>query len=478
MKFASSTIIPFPRRGDKGREDERAFLPAALEVVETPPSPIGRGIAFTLIAVFCAALAWASFGKLDIVAAAPGKIVPRGRTKIIQPFETGVVRAIHVHDGQAVKAGELLIELDRTMNEAELDHVRADLIAAELAEARLRAALADAPDPAAAFAPPKDASPALVAMQQQYLLNQVNEHRAKLSELDRQRAQKEAERTTIAATISKIEALVPLLQQKVDVRKVLMDQALGSKITYLTDLGELVGQQQDLLVQKSRLNEAAAAVAALIEQRAQAEAEYRRDLSSDLADATQKAAGLAQDVIKAERRTGLQRLTAPIDGVVQQLAVHTVGGVVTPAQTLAVVVPVDNELEVEAMVSNRDIGFVHAGQEVEVKVDTFNFTRYGLLHGRVLSVSQDAIVHDRPQDKAKVADDQGAASSTSEPSGQELVYAARIALDRTRMRVDENLVNLTPGMAVTAEIRTGSRRVISYLLSPLTRYRHDSLRER
>ena len=117
---------------------------------------------------------------------------------------------------------------------------------------------------------------------------------------------------------------------------------------------------------------------------------------SELSKAEQKAAGLAQDVIKAERRTKLQALTAPVDGVVQQLAVHTVGGVVTPAQALLVVVPLDSHLEIEAMVSNRDIGFVHAGQEAEIKVDTFNFTRYGLLHGKVLNVSQDAIARDKP----------------------------------------------------------------------------------
>src|SRR5213076_660452 len=116
--------------------------------------------------------------------------------------------------------------------------------------------------------------------------------------------------------------------------------------------------------------------------------------------AEQKASGLAQDLVKAEQKTRLQQLVAPVDGAVQQLAVHTVGGVVTPAQPLLVVVPSESRLEIEAMVSNRDIGFVHAGQAAEIKIDTFNFTRYGLLHGRVLSVSQDAIIRDRQQDRS------------------------------------------------------------------------------
>jgi hemolysin D len=170
-------------------------------------------------------------------------------------------------------------------------------------------------------------------------------------------------------------------------------------------------------------------------------------------------------------------LIAPVDGVVQQLAVHTVGGVVTPAQALAVVVPTDTRLEIEAMVSNRDIGFVHPGQKVEIKVDTFNFTRYGLLHGEVLNVSSDAIARDRQQNASNDRT-AGAATSTSEPNGQELQYAARISLDRADMQVDEKLVKLGPGMAVTVEIKTGSRRIISYLLSPLTRYSGEALRER
>jgi len=163
--------------------------------------------------------------------------------------------------------------------------------------------------------------------------------------------------------------------------------------------------------------------------------------------------------------------------VVQQLAVHTVGGVVTPAQQLLVVVPSDSRLEIEAMVSNRDIGFVRAGQAAEIKVDTFNFTRYGLLHGRVLGVSRDAILRNKPQDRAGERE-AGAANETSEPKGQELSYSARISLDRATMRVDEQTVDLAPGMAVTVEIRTGSRRILDYLLSPLLRYRQEVLHER
>ena len=398
--------------------------------------------------------------------------MPGGRTKLIQPFETGVVRAIQVRDGQTVKAGDVLIELDPTMTEADNERQKSDHLAAELDVARLRAALAE--DPLAAFRPPQSASAAEIEMHRQFLISQRAEQNAKLAEIERQQGQKEAERATTSASVAKLQATIPVLQERVDIRKTLVEKALASKVVYLSEYQELVGLQQDLLLQQSRLREADAATALLKETREKTAAEYRRSTYDALAKAEQKAASAAQEVIKAERRTKLQRLTAPVDGVVQQLAIHTVGGVVTPAQALAVVVPSESQLEIEAMLSNRDIGFVQPGQKAEIKVDTFNFTRYGLLHGDVLSVSSDAITRDRPQgasnDRAM-----GAATSSSEPKGQELEYAARVSLDRAAMQIDEKLVKLGPGMAVTVEIKTGSRTIISYLLSPLARYKQEFL---
>ena len=471
-------IIPFPRRPDQRHREELAFLPAALEIVETPPSPLGRATVYTIIALFCMALVWSFIGKMDIVATASGKIIPSDRTKMVQPLETGVVRAIHVHDGQTVKAGEVLVELDPTMNAAEQAHLKGDLIVAELDVARLNAALSQQDDPLSAFHPPEAAAATQVTMQRSLLMQQVGEQRAKLAALDRQKAQKEAELGTANATISKLEALIPVLNERVEIRRVLDSHGTGSKANYLELYQQLVETQQDLTIQKSRAHEAEAAVAAVIQSRLQTEAEFRRKLYEDLVEAQRKAAGLREDLIKATQRTQLQVLIAPVDGTVQQLSIHTIGGVVTAAQTLMVVVPTESRLEIEAMLSNRDIGFVQVGQNAEIKVDTFNFTKYGLLHGNVLSVSQDAISRDKPTDKATSDKPRGAQDSSSEPVGQELVFAARVSLDRTQMQVDDRSVNLSPGMAVTVEIKTGSRRMIEYLLSPLLKYRHESLRDR
>ena len=160
MTAVEKKVIPFPQTPVRRRDYELAFLPAALEITETPPSPTRRAVGLTIIALFCLTLAWASLGTTDIVAIAPGKIVPSGRTKLIQPFETGVVRAIHVQDGQSVKAGDVLIELDPTMSDAELGHLKSDLLTTQLDVARLRAALAEHANPLDDFHPPAGSSQA------------------------------------------------------------------------------------------------------------------------------------------------------------------------------------------------------------------------------------------------------------------------------------------------------------------------------
>jgi hemolysin D len=420
-------------------------------------------------------LAWSILGHVDIVATATGKVIPTGRSKVIQPFETGVVRAIRVNDGQFVSAGTPLIELDPTINEGEISHLKGDLQSAQLDIARLRAALADTDDPVGAFRPPEGANQGLTAMQRQFLLAQVSEHRAKIAALDGQRAQKEAELATISANVSKLDAVIPTIEERVNIRKSLSEYS--SRLQYYEVLQQLTDSQQERLVQKSRAKEAEAAIASLVETRSQTRAEYRRTLFGDLTEAERKAGGLEADLSKAEQRAKLQLLTAPVTGTVQQLAVHTIGGVVTPAQALMVIVPSDSQIEIEATVNNRDIGFVHAGDEVEIKVDTFDFTKYGLLRGKVRTISSDSVTRDA-NERGSDRQTAGSPSGSSEPKGQELSYVARISVEHSELKVEDKLVSLSPGMAVTAEIKTGSRRIIGYLLSPLMKYRQESLRER
>jgi hemolysin D len=457
----------------------RQFLPAALEILETPASPVGRALGGSLVLLFSIAIVWATVGRVDIIATASGKVVPTGRTKTIQPLETGIVSAIHVRDGDRVAAGQVLIELNRTVTEAERRRVGQDLMLSKLDVARLSGlhesfeSLSTAGDPVT----PAGASEVDVARTKSAMRAQAMEQVAKLAALKQQIEQKKAEAQSVTATIAKIDGQLPLLQETLTIRQKAMEIQYGNHIAYLEAKSRLVDQESERFVQERKLVEIDAARQALEQQVEQTKSGFERQVLSDLSDAQKKMDEFSQDLVKAERKFEEQTLRSPIDGTVQQLAIHTVGGVVTPAQQLMLVVPADSKLEAEAMISNRDIGFVNAGQSAEVKIDTFNFTRYGLLQGKVVSVSRDAIVREKPAQPG-AAKAGGAASESSEPDGQELLYSARVALDQTQMQVEDKLVNLAPGMAVTVEIKTGTRRIIEYLMSPLLRYRQESLRER
>jgi hemolysin D len=475
-----SNIARLSWRGSGLGRDERDFLPAALEIVETPASPVGRGIAVAIMAYLLIAIAWASFGHIDIIATAQGKVVPTGRVKVIQPLETGVIATINVRDGDHVKQGDILIAMDQTVSRSERDRVRPELQRVRLDVARLSALSAGLKSDLrpVGFSPPPDAPAHDVARASAVMLAQAEQQIGKIEALEQQIAQKQAEADSVKAGIDKIEAELPIVAETFEVRERAMNIQYGNRIAYLDAKVRLTEQQHELVVQRRHLAEVEAAAKSVAGQRDQTRAEYARGIASDLAEAEQKAAQLAEDLVKAERRMQDQILRAPIEGTVQQLAVHTVGGVVTPAQSLLVVVPEDATIEIEAMVANKDIGFVRDGDEAEVKVDTFNFTKYGLLRGRVTRLSRDAISRDKAPahdgNQQRPSDD----APTSEPAGQELLYAAHIALDQTRMLVDGHMIDLEPGMAVTAEIKTGRRRIIEYLLSPLLRYKQEAWRER
>lgn len=437
--------------------DEAQFLPAALELQETPVSPAPR-VAMGLVMAFAAvALLWAIFGRIDVVAVAHGKIVPSDRTKVVQPFETATVSAIRVADGQAVKAGDVLIELDATTATADSARLENDLATARLQAGRARAMLAAI----ASGKPPalerlQDLEDGRLAREQRVLDGQYGEYQAKLARIDADVARREAELASTREIVGKLEQTAPIARQRARDFKDLVEKNFISRHGYLEKEQARIEQEADLATQRSRLTELAASLREARGQRVALVAEARRIALDGLNEAEQKTTTYRQELVKAESRGKLMTLTAPVDGTVQQLAVHTVGGVVTPAQPLMMVVPSDNPIEVEALVENKDIGFVNPGQEAVVKVETFPFTKYGTLDARVTHVSNDAV--------------------NDEKRG--LIFPARVALARATLRVENKTVNLSPGMAVSVEVKTARRRVIEYFLSPLMQYGDESLRER
>lgn len=451
---------------DRGRttpgqrlRSEMEFLPAALALIETPPSPGARGLLWGSLVFIAITLAWAFLGELDIIAVARGRIVPSGQVKVVQPLETAVVRRLLVRDGLPVRKGQLLIELDATGLGADRERVQDGLDDAALAAARARSLLAAARAGAASARPlavsgerrteRREAANRLLAAEYQA-------YRGELATLDAEARHLQAQQATLEAMLDKLEALQPLLEQRASDLQRLLDQHFVPRHDYLDAENRRTENVREIEVQRRRAGEVAALVVRQREQRAATVADFERRTRETLLQAEQQLAQWRQEGARLRSRAGLLELRAPVDGTVQQLAVHTEGGVVTGAQPLLVIVPANERLEIDAVVENKDIGFIHPGQEAVVKVEAFPFTRYGMLQGRVVNLSLDAVADEK----------------------RGLMYQARVLLDRAAMTVEGRRVPLLPGMAVSVEIKTGRRRIIDYFLSPVLQYGSESARER
>jgi hemolysin D len=430
------------------------FSTEAIALQERPPALMARMVSIAICAIAACTLVYACVASMDVVITAQGRVIPSGKSKVVQPLEAGVVRAIHVKDGQQVKAGEVLVELDTTTTAADRDRLQRELWEAEADVARVAATLSGRPTLALGGQVPRE----IAANQQSMLASRIAEHGSRTASLQADIARRQAERETVAATISQLRLSLPLVKKKFEMREDLARTGHITEAGLIESRLELINQEKELSVQESRLKEAEAGLNAARQQLAQAEAEFRSRTNGELMEVTKRREGANQELIKASQRRELQILRSPIDGVVQQLAVATIGGVVTQAQPLMTIVPENAPLEVEAQVMNRDIGHVKVGQRVINKVETFDFTRYGYIEGTVLWAGTDAVNDPRLGP----------------------VYPVRIKLNasETPSTVNGRKGTVTAGMNVTSDVRTDERRLISYFLAPLLRYRQEALRER
>ena len=471
--------------GPRRLADEAAFLPAALSLQDTPVHPAPRRLAYALMALFGIALAWTWFG---IVAVAPGRVIVGGRTKLIQPLEVSVVRRVLVKDGDTVQAGQVLVELDPTAANADKSSVNEQLAAAVSEEQRtallLRALQGAAPSPQPTPAsgrgsnasplpslPAREELPSLLLTDRKQLLLPLppgeggtraqlaaewQDISAKLAKFEAEAQRRQAEVATVGQAINKLEVTIPMAKEREADFKKLVEQGFMSSHATQDKTRERTELERDLATQRARLHEAQSAA----QETAQAKAAYRAETTRLLSDRNAQAATKRQQLqaehTKASQRERLTQLTSPVDGVVQQLAIHSPGGVVTAAQVLMVIVPDAAKLSAEVSIANLDIGFVNAGQSAEVKLETFPYTRYGTVAAKVELVSSDAV--------------------TDEKRGS--FYPATLVLGQKHMLIDGKRVAISPGMNITAEIKTGQRRVIEYLLSPIQRAGSESLRER
>lgn len=424
---------------------EHQFLPAVLEIQETPPSPLGRIVIWVIVTFFVIALTWACFGQIDIVAVATGKTIPNGHVKVIQPLEIGTVQRIYVSDGQAVQKGDRLIDLDTSAVNAEIAQLASEKLFGKQKIKRLRW-MAEQYSHGKTMGTPQDP----------VLMSQWLEYQDRLKTLQSEKNKFQAEYLANKQQTEKLAAILPIITRRSANEKKLVDKHLFPEQEYLQTEQQRLTVLYDLKSQQSRgqqLKEALAEIAAKI---SHTRNEFAKNNLEKREEAEHEIVKIEQELIKARARLKTHHLIAPISGIVQQLSVHTIGGIVTPAQALMVIVPEIARLEIEAYVENKDIGFVKKGQTVAIKLDAFPFTKYGTLEGEIVDLSEDAI-----KDETKG-----------------LIYRARVSLKQTFIQVGTKKVKLGSGMMASCEIKTGKRRVIEFFLAPLLKYASESIRER
>jgi HlyD family secretion protein/hemolysin D len=312
---------------------------------------------------------------------------------------------------------------------------------------------------------------------QTQLAAQIAASASQLAGLAQERAQHVADREALRQTASKIDQTLPMVAQRADIRTRASEIGNASVIARLESQQLLVETRAEREITEAKIASLDAAIAGIDEKMVATGAEIRTNAMNELSKARERARAAEEALAKASRRAELQTLHAPIDGTVQQVHVATVGAVVTPAQQLLSVVPDDGQIEVEAVLENRDVGFVDVGQRVELKVDAFPFTRYGLLAGEVVAIDRDAEA--APVNPNGVHGTERQADETDRVEASErLRYTVRIAIAPGSFNVDGRPATLLPGMSVKAEILTGKRRIIDFLLAPLREHAHDAMRER
>lgn len=437
------------------RVDEVTFLPAAMEIIEQPVSPTARATTWILLTGLVLTILWLTFGKVDVVASAPGRLIPADNVKLVQPAEAGIVRAIHVRNGQFVRKGQVLVELDPTVSAAETIQAEAALQTALFDVARARAVLSALDGNGLTFIPPQGTAPQLIATQRALAGAELATIEASASGRSADLQAAKAARSEALVQAAKLTETIPLLDQQLDAYEGLLTKGYAAKLKVIEMRRQRFATIRDREAALETARKAEAQSSSASSTMAQSKAEARSRILTDLAKAEADARLRQEELTKSRQRSSLQHLTAPVDGTITQLSIHTIGGVVEPAKPIMVVVPKGGSLIAEVKILNKDMGFVKDGQPVAIKLEAFPFTRYGTIPGYVESIGSDAV----------------------EDEKLGLVYPARVRLDPI-YRGKATEMRLNAGLATTADIRTGRRSILSYLVSPIDEAVQEAARER
>lgn len=441
-----------------GEEQEREteFLPAILEVTETPPSPTGRLVMWTILALLVVALLWSILGHINEVAVASGKVIPTGQVKTVQVKNKGIIKEIMVKEGQEVKEGDTLIVLDPTTTGADLDSLKKRAAYYRLDIVRLEAELSGTP-----FNPEEDPDLDAHDLKAELALyhSRVNDYHTQMQAAQDVVKQKRSILATGQTSYEKYREGLEVAAEKERRLEELFTQNAVSEFQLLEQRSQRIEYEKNAQSTLDALVTTQAEIAEAEQKMANVDAAYHKDIMTSLVEARKEYYSLQEAIKKAEEDTRMSTVVAPCDGRVYNLAVHTEGGIVTDAQPLMMIVPDDVKLQFEVYADNKDIGFIKTGQTAEVKVETYNFQKFGIVEAEVEEISADSV--DDKQDP-------------------ERNRKFRLLLNPTKENINVfgKKAELAPGMTVSAEIKIKEKRIIDYFMDPFRRYTSEALRER
>lgn len=442
--------------GTRKRGAETAFLPEALEIVETPPSPIGRLILWAIMIFSVLAVIWSIWGRIDIVATAPGQVAAKGQSRVVEAREMGVVAQINVRNGDNVRKGDILVELDKTLSTADTSVVENELRQAEIRAALANGVLSYLRSGRRTLELPDNISAELEDVSHRQLQSRI-----RAFDQEEQTLKDEVERALSATEsaereVNRLKETLPLLRDRYTSYSRLADEGLAPKIEKLRLEEELVTREKDLDIALGRRDEATKSV-----QTAQSRLKLiRRQVERDALAELGEAEAIKSDRLEAKRKASLrdswQTITAPVDGVVMSSTVTTIGEVIEPGNPIMLIAPSRDKMIVNATILNKDVGFVRIGDEVSVKLETYPFTRYGLIEGTLTMISADAVIDERLGP----------------------VFPVEVELSQTWLGEGEFRRDIQLGMNATAEIKTGDRPIYDFILSPIAKRTKEAARER
>lgn len=438
------------------------FAPGLLALQETPPARLPCVVLALVVALFGILCVWAMFATLDIIASAEGRLVPQTYVKIVQPSDGGIIQELLVREGEAVRAGQVLIRMNASLSEADAQALRNEIALKKLQLRRIDAELTGV----ALSRAPSELQPLFIQIEAQYRARQ-QAYQDTLAQETENLKKAQHELAAAEQAVMKLEQTLPTYRKSAESYEKLAQAGFFSPLAAEEKARDRIEKERELEAQKSTADSVRAAVVASEKRVAQVRSAYRSQLQNERVESAAALHKLQQEEAKIEYKSGLLELRAPQAGIVKDLATHTVGTVVQSGTVLMNLVPRDEPLQAEVFVRNEDVGFIHTEQKAQVKLLAYPFQKYGMIEGNVVHVGADA------------AEQGAAAGRNGSPQGRPaLVYKVIVQLSEQAVNTDGKSYKLTPGMQVIAEIHQGRRTVMEYLLSPVRKAFHEAGRER